>query len=505
MAYSKTNITDNQLFIEANNISLTLSEAITGSVILNNSTDAIEIQKPLTSSGLLTITKAGTGLIVEGDMVVMGTSTVIENEIIHNSEVINNNLTVKGDTYLGDNVSDKTIITGNLGVNDPVPTDPVTVGGIISSTSGGFKFPDGTIQTSAGTALSSFNLEGFYNIVQNSIFEKWEGYTAPIVDPVNDTEIVNNWFVYRTVPATYTKNVSYLFRGVNGMESVRSGYSIGDIGPGGGYVFITPTTPGNSTGKYFEAASTIAGTYTWKTSNTWTFPNNAWATGIGNGEANTALMTGVTHPAAQACRDYVGGGKTDWFLPSVDELGEVWTHLASSAAKRGLYGMVESFTWASTQSDETLAYVKTLNDLGPSVAVNKNNVVAVVPVRVFDLTDSAFISVYQEIDTSAIKKYIPVSGTRSFYASCLTEAGQVSGTLLQVYDGATTTSVANLTINAVEKLTVNFTVSSSATTITLSLVNTSSVATYFGEVSVYEGSLEKEWTPNAIDEAGYYT
>jgi hypothetical protein len=31
-------------------------------------------------------------------------------------------------------------------------------------------------------------------------------------------------------------------------------FAIGDIGPGGGIIFITPSTEGNSTGKYFEAA-----------------------------------------------------------------------------------------------------------------------------------------------------------------------------------------------------------------------------------------------------------
>ncbi|MBE0567845.1 MAG: hypothetical protein IH621_17965 [Krumholzibacteria bacterium] len=40
--------------------------------------------------------------------------------------------------------------TGRLGVNTANPTSTITAAGIIESTSGGFRFPDGTIQTTAG-------------------------------------------------------------------------------------------------------------------------------------------------------------------------------------------------------------------------------------------------------------------------------------------------------------------------------------------------------------------
>ena len=43
------------------------------------------------------------------------------------------------------------IPTGNVGIGTDNPTEKLTVTGIIESTSGGFKFPDGTIQTSASS------------------------------------------------------------------------------------------------------------------------------------------------------------------------------------------------------------------------------------------------------------------------------------------------------------------------------------------------------------------
>src|SRR5215831_18612826 len=39
---------------------------------------------------------------------------------------------------------------GNVGIGTTTPTSPLTVQGMIETTLGGFKFPDGTVQTTAG-------------------------------------------------------------------------------------------------------------------------------------------------------------------------------------------------------------------------------------------------------------------------------------------------------------------------------------------------------------------
>jgi len=45
--------------------------------------------------------------------------------------------------------------TGNVGIGTTTPAFPLSVNGVIQSTTGGFKFPDNTTQTTAGVALTS--------------------------------------------------------------------------------------------------------------------------------------------------------------------------------------------------------------------------------------------------------------------------------------------------------------------------------------------------------------
>lgn len=109
-----------------------------------------------------------------------------------------------------------------------------------------------------------------------------------------------------------------------------STYAVGDIGPGGGVVFYVSTTgfasPGSDCGDscyYLEAAPAEEwGTDVWCSNSS----DDLGATGkeIGQGMTNTIAAEGTcTLGAIQFAFDYSNRDKSDWHLPSIDELNEL--------------------------------------------------------------------------------------------------------------------------------------------------------------------------------------
>jgi hypothetical protein len=129
-------------------------------------------------------------------------------------------------------------------------------------------------------------------------------------------------------------------------------YAVGDVGPGGGTIFYAP-------GSAFTVASSPCNTqclYLEWAPNTWSGgtedPSVPWSsdvtnevggmgTAIGTGFENTRKMltsnesyTADSNGAAYQADAYRGGGKNDWFLPSIDELGAV-SQYARDAQREG--------------------------------------------------------------------------------------------------------------------------------------------------------------------------
>ena len=108
-------------------------------------------------------------------------------------------------------------------------------------------------------------------------------------------------------------------------------YKVGDTGPADGIIFYDK---GRFTDgwRYLEAApsgwddgSPDDPDCQWDTSGT-SVNIPGTETALGTGKKNTALilMGDLYAPAAQVCFDFRGGGKSDWFLPSRDELNELY-------------------------------------------------------------------------------------------------------------------------------------------------------------------------------------
>jgi hypothetical protein len=157
---------------------------------------------------------------------------------------------------------------------------------------------------------------------------------------------------------------------------------VGNTGPGGGKVFYV--NEANATGsRYLEAAPN-----TWNggsadpgiawCSNTTSLTVGLFGTAIGTGKANTDLMVAggaCTSGAANSAHAYTGGG-VSWFLPSKDELNQLYLQ------KTVVGGFAAVFYWSSSQTDAISAWSQNF-DSGNQVFVDKSDTRDVRPVRAF--------------------------------------------------------------------------------------------------------------------------
>ena len=164
-------------------------------------------------------------------------------------------------------------------------------------------------------------------------------------------------------------------------------YSIGDTGPAGGKIFITPATIGNTTGMYFEAAP-----------NTWnggsSDPSSSWCNSIGNitsyasyigkGSIETAqIITSCTTSAADLVDTFQveRGGLTfaDWYLPSLAELRLLYDNRTQvSALSTGNYWS----TTAESSSGGIKSWVISMST-GSQSGLDQQSNALVRPVRSF--------------------------------------------------------------------------------------------------------------------------
>ena len=128
-------------------------------------------------------------------------------------------------------------------------------------------------------------------------------------------------------------------------------YSIGDTGPGGGKVFYDKGSYSDGW-RYLEAApENVATSLTWCSCTSAPWCNVSTGTAIGTGKANTAAIISAhssdtaDNNAAKACAEYSNNSKKDWFLPSKDELYEMFN-------ARTQVGISSGSFWSSSQDDD---------------------------------------------------------------------------------------------------------------------------------------------------------
>jgi hypothetical protein len=207
------------------------------------------------------------------------------------------------------------------------------------------------------------------------------------------TNSTSSYSVNFTTPVAMSKNVARLtIQSVPHKGYCASGANcvLGDIGPGGGTIFYVSQTPFTETGtacasncRYLEAAP--ANWYSgsgdpslpWWLDSDFTFNPNA--NSLGNGYSNTSTIIArrnATVDANSSSWDYAGGGKTDWFLPSLDELSLL------SANRNLVPGLQNGDYWSSSQNQWYLARFITMST-GTASWIHRYNNKFVRPIRAF--------------------------------------------------------------------------------------------------------------------------
>lgn len=155
---------------------------------------------------------------------------------------------------------------------------------------------------------------------------------------------------------TYNSSNGYVSCNHNGCTGRLA--EIGENGPGGGKIFYVASSGFNVTGSgtahYMEATSNQGLGIMW--SPDYVDVTGATGTIIGTGKANTAAII-AAHPnddasdnAAKAAAAYNGGGKSDWFLPSKNELFEVYS-------SEIYFGITNYPFWTSSQDGSDKAWM----------------------------------------------------------------------------------------------------------------------------------------------------
>lgn len=121
-------------------------------------------------------------------------------------------------------------------------------------------------------------------------------------------------------------------------------YEIGDIGPGGGIIFMTPSTSGNDTGRYFEFATNarfpVSGFHALPIVNdTLNISSLDLSTSVGSGFFNTLVLNQYyindTNSILWFVKNYTNNGHNDWYIPSRGEMEKI------NEASTTLYGELD--------------------------------------------------------------------------------------------------------------------------------------------------------------------
>ncbi len=134
-------------------------------------------------------------------------------------------------------------------------------------------------------------------------------------------------------------------------------YKIGDMGPGGGYIFFVDKEDQYPTFTYLEVSPNLGNDVWCDNVSTSIAGASGWdANAVGRGQDNTTAMLGIcSSGAANLANAYSSpNGTNDWFLPSEGELMLMYTNMRQV----GVGNFVSDYHWSSTQYDTSAAWTR---------------------------------------------------------------------------------------------------------------------------------------------------
>lgn len=237
-----------------------------------------------------------------------------------------------------------------------VATFPATAATISINTISGVSLPVSRQKPAAEINTSQYTGTITWNPpISDEIFAPVTQYTAEIkLHPKNGYTLeevpADFFFINGAIDVYYNKNEETIHA-----TFPETRYAVGDTGPAGGIVFYDNNSNTNVWWRFLEAwTADEIGTYEWTDTDTITIGTS---TAMGSGYTNTyTAMSGGHYRAAETAIFADHGEYRDWFLPSKDELKEMYLH------REVIGGFDSQPYWSSSKSSRNMAWLQDFSD-----------------------------------------------------------------------------------------------------------------------------------------------